>query len=191
MSALDGLFGSIRLEVAVDVAAPQPVLWALLADVTTMPQHSPEVVAVRRLGPDGPLAVGARFEGTNRQRADTLPAGLGLGDQEFLTWTRTCVVTWVEPPSGFAYEVVDRFGGITGSWAVHLDEGRSGTRVRQVFRHTASGRSGIRIAADAEPDRAAAIVEQRSRQLLAAMRDTLQSYRRAAEQSVAQENPLE
>ena len=178
---LDDLFGSIRLAACVAIAAPRELVWSVLTDVTTIPDHSPEVVTVRWLDRHDRLALGAQFEGTNRQRADTLPAGMGLGNQVYLTWTRQCVVTEFEPVVGFAYEVVDRYGGISGSWAFDLHEDGSGTRVRQRFHHTRTGRSGIRIAADVDPSRAGAIVRHRSRQLEVAMRDTLESYRLSLE----------
>lgn len=174
---LDVLFGAMRVEATITIAAPVRSVWTGLTDLAAVPDHSPEVIAVRFLDGHDRLGPGARFEGTNRQRADTLPAGLGLGGGEHLTWTRRCTVTWFAPPAGFAYAVADRFGGTTGTWTSVLTRSGSGTHVRQLFAHDARGRSGIRIAADQDPAQATAIIARRRAQLLAGMRHTLRSYR--------------
>jgi hypothetical protein len=49
-------------EVSLAIAAPADVIYAVIADVTRMPQLSPEVVSCEWVNVDGPK-VGARFPG--------------------------------------------------------------------------------------------------------------------------------
>jgi len=72
-------------------AAPQDV-WVLVADPRRTPEHSPEAAAVRvHGGVTGPLPVGARFSGTNRNGR--------------FQWSTSCVVVESEPGRAFAFDV--------------------------------------------------------------------------------------
>lgn len=57
------------LTVSRDVAAPSEVAWALLAELSRMPEWSPENERVEWLGGATEAALGARFRGTNRNGA--------------------------------------------------------------------------------------------------------------------------
>jgi uncharacterized protein YndB with AHSA1/START domain len=54
------------VEVRRDVTAPADTVWALLADLSRMPEWSPENERVEWLGGMTAAAPGARFRGTNR-----------------------------------------------------------------------------------------------------------------------------
>lgn len=71
-------------------ATPEEV-WALVADITRMPQWSPENIEGRWLDGAVPTAVGARFAGTNRNGART--------------WSTVCTVIESEPARSFAFRV--------------------------------------------------------------------------------------
>jgi hypothetical protein len=66
-------------------------LWASVADVTRMPEWSPETVSVTWLDRAGLPNAGARFEGTNRHGRKT--------------WKTTCTVTASEEGRVFAFRV--------------------------------------------------------------------------------------
>jgi ribosome-associated toxin RatA of RatAB toxin-antitoxin module len=66
-------------------------LWASVADVTRMPEWSPETVSATWLDPARPASVGARFEGTNRHGRKT--------------WKTVCTVTASEQGRVFAFRV--------------------------------------------------------------------------------------
>ena len=66
-------------------------LWAMVADVTRMPEWSPETVSATWLDRAGPARVGARFEGTNRHGRKT--------------WKTLCTVTASEQGRVFAFRV--------------------------------------------------------------------------------------
>jgi ribosome-associated toxin RatA of RatAB toxin-antitoxin module len=66
-------------------------LWASVADVTRMPEWSPETVSATWLDPVGPASVDARFEGTNRHGRKT--------------WKTVCTVTASEQGRVFAFRV--------------------------------------------------------------------------------------
>lgn len=69
---------SMQFETSVGVAAPREVVWAVLADVESMPELTESVSSVRKLDP-GPLRVGMRV----RIHQPRLPPA---------TWTVTEVV---------------------------------------------------------------------------------------------------
>lgn len=66
-------------------------LWTMVADVTRMPEWSPETVSATWLDRAGPARVGARFEGTNRHGRKT--------------WKTVCTVTASEHGGVFAFRV--------------------------------------------------------------------------------------
>ena len=55
-----------------EVAAPTPAVWALLTDLSRMPQWSPELVRMVPLKPGG-LRVGQCYLGINRRKAAVWP----------------------------------------------------------------------------------------------------------------------
>jgi len=58
-----------QVSVRTEIAAPPDVVWALVADLTRMPEWSPENDGVVWLGGATGAAPGARFKGTNRAGA--------------------------------------------------------------------------------------------------------------------------
>jgi hypothetical protein len=104
-----------RDEVDIVVAAPAQDLYAMVADVTRMPEFSPEVVSCRWLdGATGP-AVGARFEAVNQG-----PAGK--------RWKNRPVVTVAEPGREFVFVRTEPLAGSI-AWRYRFEPEGTGTRV--------------------------------------------------------------
>ncbi len=79
------------VSVSREIAAPADRVWAMVADVTRMPEWSPENEAARWLrDATGPVA-GAKFQGTNRH--------------ESKRWKSVCTVTECEPGHRFTFSV--------------------------------------------------------------------------------------
>jgi hypothetical protein len=108
-----------RDEVSTVVAAPPEVVYTLVADVTRMPDFSPDVVSCRWLdGGTGPV-VGARFEAVNTSAAGR-------------TWRNRPVVTAAEPGREFAFTRTEPLAG-TISWRYRLEPVEGGTRVVESY----------------------------------------------------------
>src|SRR5687768_368195 len=108
-----------RDEVSTVVAASPEKLYALVADVTRMPEFSPEVASIRWLdGASGP-AVGARFEAVNTNAAGK-------------SWTNRPVVTVAEPGREFAFTRTEPFAG-TIAWRYRFEPVENGTRVTESY----------------------------------------------------------
>jgi hypothetical protein len=102
-------------------ASPDTV-YALVADVTRMPEFSPEILRCTWLdGATGP-AVGARFAARNK--VERRPA-----------WTNKPVVTVVEPGRKFAFARTEPFAG-TVEWTYRFEPEGSGTRVIESYEMT-------------------------------------------------------
>ncbi|MDX6226493.1 MAG: hypothetical protein QOJ92_1263 [Frankiales bacterium] len=166
--SLDEAFGAWTLEHHVVVHAPRAEVWALVADPTRIGEFSPECVHSEWLDGATEAAVGARFAGTNR-----------LGDEE---WTRTCTVTECEPGARFGYVVGDRFDGTPASgWVFEMSDSDEGTALTQRFHHLPAGLTGVRLAADRHPERAADYIAARGAVLQEGMRTTLESMKKVLE----------
>jgi hypothetical protein len=107
--------------------APDEV-WRAIADVTRMGEWSPECIACRWVGVDGP-AMGASFEGDNVAR---------VAGRTVKTWTTTSQVTACEP--GRVFEFVAE--GLT-TWRYELQPEGGGTRVTETFSYEPSGLQGF------------------------------------------------
>ena len=108
-----------RDEVSAVVAAPPDAVYALVADVTRMPEFSPEVVSCRWLdGATGP-AVGARFEAVNSADGGK-------------TWKNRPVVTVAEPGREFAFSRTEPLAG-TIVWRYRFDPDDAGTRLVESY----------------------------------------------------------
>jgi Polyketide cyclase / dehydrase and lipid transport len=108
-----------RDEVSTVVAAPPEVVYGLVADVTRMPEFSPEVVSCRWLdGATGPT-VGARFEAVNVAEAGR-------------SWKNRPVVTAAEPGREFAFARTEAFAG-TVAWRYRFEPVEGGTRVVESY----------------------------------------------------------
>jgi hypothetical protein len=111
-----------RDSVSTFMAARPDAVYALVADVTRMPEFSPEILGCTWLdGATGP-AVGARFAARNK--VPKRPA-----------WTNKPVVTRVEPGSAFAFARTEKFAG-TVEWTYRFEPEGSGTRVTESYEMT-------------------------------------------------------
>ena len=153
--------GAVALEdVAVEVSellpAPAAEVYALLTDVERMGGLGPE--NTRSAWESGDRGVGAVFRGWNvlQGHAYDVP----------------CTVVTADPPRAFAWVVGDT-ALPSATWAYDLVEDGGGTRVMQRFQH-GPGRTFLRRAVAAEPERAAELVAQRLAQIETGMRATLQ-----------------
>lgn len=98
----------LNVSVTATIAAPAEVVYALISDVTRMPEFSPENIRGEWLGSATGPAVGARFKGTNK-----------LGST---TWSTKPVVTAAEPGRVFAFKVPGASGALwTYELAAHGD----------------------------------------------------------------------
>lgn len=170
------IFGRWTLSESVLVDCAVDQAWALIADVTRMGEFSPECVAVRWTRGSAPV-VGNSFDGTNL-------AVLGTEERRVeAEWTRPCTITRCEPNKVFAYTVGDRYDGTPASeWEFELSRTEDGAcRIVQTFRHRGDGLSGIRVQADADPQRAEEIVAARTDDLATGMRETLSRIKQSLE----------
>lgn len=86
--------------VSLPMRADPEAIYALVADVTRMPEFSPEIVECKWLdGASGP-AVGARFVGRNKMATPNRPS-----------FTNKPVVTICDPGRTFAFSRTEPFGG--------------------------------------------------------------------------------
>ncbi len=99
-------------------------VYALIADVTRMPEFSPEIIRCTWL--DGATApvVGARFAAVNK--VPNRPP-----------WTNKPVVTVVEPDRAFAFARTEKFAG-TVEWTYRLEPEDGGTKVTESYEVTRS-----------------------------------------------------
>jgi hypothetical protein len=108
-----------RDEVSTLVAVPPEDVYALVSDVTRMPEFSPEVVSCRWLdGAKGP-AVGVRFEAVNT----------GANGKR---WKNRPVITVAEPGREFAFARTEPFAG-TIAWRYLFEAQAAGTRVVESY----------------------------------------------------------
>jgi uncharacterized protein YndB with AHSA1/START domain len=99
------------ISAAVDVAAPPEAVWAVVSDVTRMPEWSPELRRLCVLGGAKQPRVGTRLLGINRR---------GL-----VAWPTTSRVTRFEPGRAVAWKT--RESGAT--WTYELEATGTGTRL--------------------------------------------------------------
>jgi hypothetical protein len=118
MQSLDHDSVSLRFD------APPEAAYDLVADVTRMPEFSPEILSCRWLdGASGPV-VGARFAARNK--VPRRPS-----------WTNKPVVTVVEPGRAFAFARTEKFAG-TVEWTYRFEPDGAGTTVTESYRVTRS-----------------------------------------------------
>jgi hypothetical protein len=108
-----------RDEVSAVVAALPEDVYALVADVTRMPEFSPEVVSCRWLEGATGAAAGVRFEAINA-------AGNGK------RWTNRPVGTVADPGREFAFARTEPFAG-TIAWRYRFEPTGAGTRVVESY----------------------------------------------------------
>ncbi len=96
------------LRAQIDIDAPVSKVWALISDLSRMPQWSPQCRKMKLLGP---LRAGSRTINLNRRNR--------------LFWPTTCTVTEVVPQRKLAFRV-DVNGTV---WSYELEPTATGTRV--------------------------------------------------------------
>jgi len=105
-----------RIEITRDIAAPPEVVYAAIADVTRMGEWSDECYACEwHEGVDGP-AVGATFDGHNRN-----------GDHE---WTSQGTVIEADPGKAFAFEC-SMMEFHYSTWGYRIEPTDTGCRVTE------------------------------------------------------------
>jgi uncharacterized protein YndB with AHSA1/START domain len=106
--------------VSIDVAAPPAVLYDLLADITRMPDWSPEVTSCAWLGGATHAEPGARFRGWSRKG--------------WRRWSTLSTVSYADRPERFEWHV--RFAGLpVATWRYRFvaDDGHGTTITETVI----------------------------------------------------------
>ncbi|HEV2071740.1 MAG TPA: SRPBCC family protein [Acidimicrobiales bacterium] len=103
--------------VSIDVAAPPAVVYDLLADITRMPDWSPEVTSCAWLGGATQAEPGARFRGWSRKG--------------WRRWSTLSTVCEADRPERFEWDV--RFAGLpVATWRYRFtDDDARGTRITE------------------------------------------------------------
>src|SRR5262249_38619810 len=92
-------------------------------------------------------------------------------------------VTAARSPERFSYTVGDRYDGTPATqWDIYIEPTPTGCQITEQFRHLPQGLSGIRHQADAEPERAEAIISERIRVLHEGIATTLRRMKLVLEQ---------
>ncbi|MFM9034696.1 MAG: SRPBCC family protein [Mycobacterium sp.] len=144
------------LKAEVEINAPVSKVWALVSDVSRMPQWSPQCRVMRALGPIRP---GTRTVNLNRR---------GL-----LFWPTTSVITEVVPERTFAFRIPVN----TTVWRYELEPTATGTRLTET-RHAENGISALSTAVTKA---ALGGVDDFERELLDGMNQSLARIKAAAE----------
>ena len=105
------------LQAQIDINAPVATVWALVSDLSRMPQWSPQCRLMKSFGP---LRQGARTLNVNRRK--------------FLVWPTTSTITEVIPEKKLAFRV-----NLNNTvWSYELEPTEAGTRVVE-SRHAENG----------------------------------------------------
>jgi hypothetical protein len=107
-------------EVIAHIEAPPEKVYDIIADVTRMPEMSPEVVRCEWLDGATRAEPGARFKATNRVR---------------ITWFNTPVITVADRGREIAWSRTE-VGGGTVVWRYRFELEGSGTRVTESYEVT-------------------------------------------------------
>jgi uncharacterized membrane protein len=102
----------LAVTVTKTIDAPATVLYDLISDVTTMPNYSPETIAVTWLGGATAPVVGAKFKGTNK-----------MGTSK---WSTKPTITAAERGSRFAFKVP---GGAGAEWTYAFTTDANGATI--------------------------------------------------------------
>ncbi|MFJ9561376.1 SRPBCC family protein [Streptomyces fuscichromogenes] len=154
------------IEVRTWIDASPATVWALVSDITLMPDMSEELRSVSWLdGTAGP-AVGARFVGRSEHEA--------LGK-----WETTSHVIECEPESVFAWAVQDP-AAPSAVWRFRLSPRDGGTELSE-WMQLGPGRSGLSLAIDRMPDKEQKIVFVRLREFERGITATLAQIKKRAE----------
>lgn len=113
--------GAPLLQAQIDIDAPVSKVWALVSDLSLMPQWSPQC---RLMKPVGGLRQGARTINLNRRGR--------------LFWPTTCRITELIPERKLAFRVSEN-GTV---WSYELEPTETGTRLTE-SRHAENGVKAI------------------------------------------------
>ena len=106
------------LTVTQDVAAPAEQVWALLSDLTRMPEWSPENDEVSWIGGATEAAVGAKFRGSNHNGGKS--------------WKSTGEITSLDPGHSFAF--LTTVGPIkVAEWGYEVTPTDAGCRISETW----------------------------------------------------------
>ena len=105
------------LQAQIDIDAPVATVWALVSDLSRMPQWSPQCRLMKALGP---VRQGTRTININRRNK--------------MFWATTCVVTEVIPEKKMAFQVNQN----RTIWSYELEPTDAGTRLVE-SRHAENG----------------------------------------------------
>ncbi|MGH9276218.1 MAG: SRPBCC family protein [Acidimicrobiales bacterium] len=103
---------------SVVVDAPAARLWAIVADVTRIPEWSPVCHRVEWLDGSHEAVVGARFRGHNKLNG--------------ARWARDCVVTEAEPGKVLGFSTLFK-GQESTRWRYQLEPAGGSTTVREAY----------------------------------------------------------
>ena len=152
------------------IDAPPERVWAVVADIESMPSMSAELQSVEWLDGATEPAVGARFVGHSMHKA--------LGE-----WSTTSHVVECDAPRVLAWAVEDP-DRPAATWRFTLEPADGGTRLTQWTR-MGPGRSGLSVAIERMPDKEEKIVFVRLREFEAGMTATLAEIKERAESAPA------
>ncbi len=110
--------GEPTAEASIVIDAPAAELWAMVADVTRIPEWSPVCHRVEWI--DGPheTSVGARFRGHNRLNG--------------ARWSRDCVITEAQPGSVLAFSTLFK-GQESTRWRYTFESAGASTTVTEAY----------------------------------------------------------
>ena len=109
-------------ERSMTMAASPARVWAVLGDVTRMPEWSEELASVELLDGDG-RSVGSRFRGNNQTGTRT--------------WSMTCVVDRYDDGQTLEFHTEDDGGEIRTRWWYRVTPEKDGATVTEGFRRVA------------------------------------------------------
>jgi uncharacterized protein YndB with AHSA1/START domain len=145
-----------RLQAQIDIDAPVAKVWALVSDLSRMPQWSPQC---RMMRPLGPVRQGTRTINFNRRN--------------YAFWPTTSTVTEVIPGEKIAFRV-NQNGTI---WSYELEPTAAGTRVVE----TRHAENGVKAAANMTVNALFGGVTNFEGELVDGMNETLSRIKAAAE----------
>ena len=109
-------------EVSIVIAAAPEQVYALVSDVTRMPEFSPELLECQWLDGATQAAVGVRFSARNKVTRGP-------------SWVNKPVITALEPGRAISWARTEPFGG-TVEWSYRFEPTEGGTRVSESYRVT-------------------------------------------------------
>ena len=105
-----------------EVAAPPAAVWAVLGDVTRMPEWSEDLASVELLDGDG-RSVGSRFRGNNKS-----------GER---TWSMVCVIDAYEDGRVLEFHTENEKGETRTRWWYRVEGAGAGSSVTEGFQRVA------------------------------------------------------